>query len=71
MATTRLLEFITNTPDHQRALISAAIAAANPDIDGDLMRHLNLRGVDHIVKEAMAIARSNRRSRYVQGWRPD
>lgn len=65
----RLLDFITSTPPDVQDRICEAMKAANPDIDGDLMRHLDARGVGDVVREAMEITRRPRRSRYVQGWR--
>lgn len=68
----RLLEHIYRTPERQRQLISEAMDAANPDVDGDLMRNLDMRGVGDVVREGMEIVREGRRgrSRFVQGWRP-
>jgi hypothetical protein len=68
----RLLEHIYRTPARQRQLIAEAMEAANPDIDGDLMRNLDLRGVGDVVREGIEIVREGRRrrSRFVQGWRP-
>jgi hypothetical protein len=70
--TERLLEYIARTQDAQRSRVSEAMDAANPDIDGDLMRHLDQRGVGDVIREGMEIVRSSRRgrSRFVQGWRP-
>jgi len=56
-----------------RDRIYDAICAANPDIKGDLMHHLDARGVGDIVREEMdnLLRRRRGRSKYVQGWRPN
>jgi hypothetical protein len=58
--------------DIERDRIHEAICAANPDIDGDLMRHLDMRGVGDRIRDGLEIVKSvsRRRSRFVQGWRP-
>lgn len=66
----RLLRFRDRIAAGERRKIVEAITAANPDVSGDLMRHLDLRGVGDVIREGMEIGRSLRRSRYVPGWRP-
>jgi hypothetical protein len=55
-----------------------AIAAANPDDDGSLARELGVRGLDGSMRRSVERLWSAdyrplgpRRSRYVQGWRPE
>ena len=61
----------------QQRLILEAMSAANPDIEGDLMRELTKRGVAGPVKELQDYlcqnrkASRDRRPRYVSGWRPN
>lgn len=59
--------------DDTQERILDAMSAANPDVEGDLMRHLDLRGVGDVVREGMKVldCRKRGRSRYVQGWRAE
>ena len=56
----------------QHRAIQAAMDAANPDKDGDLMRELEHRGVADLVQDTAdrILAAGRRRPRYVPGWRP-
>lgn len=44
--------YLPQITDQQRELIREAMAAANPDIEGDLMRELDKRGVGHIIRQS-------------------
>lgn len=56
--------------------LGRAMARANPDQDGSLMRELRREGVVGIVDEVQQHfnprpERGTRRSKYVQGWRAE